>query len=207
MSRYVILLFASVLLMSSIAMSDESQNLLETLRAELIPEVGMKTSYGIPLSRENTQVFADWFYTIQLTLEEQPLVEQVLSDIPAPCCDDNSVLQCCCRKNNKICNLTRSALGLAAWLVHTKGFTRDELKVAVEEWLRFLKPDYYLAKALEERGSDPAIYGLKSHEAYESCNARQCEVSLNAGGCGSMGLKVILEEEKEVPACCRAEGG
>lgn len=177
---------------------------LESLRAELIPAPGSGTSYGIPLSLAHAQTFADWFYTIQLDPEEMEAVTQVLQEIPAPCCDDNSVLRCCCRKSNRICNLTRSAIGLAYWLVHHKGFTGDELREAVEEWLRFLKPNYYLALALEERGSDPRQFGLAPHEAYESCDARKCEAPLDAGGCGGMGLQVLLEREQRIPECCRS---
>lgn len=180
---------------------------LETLRAELIPQEGDKTPYGLPLSWDNVQAFADWYYSIQLSPEEKEVFERVLSTMPAPCCDDNTVLQCCCRRTNRICNLTRSALGLAAWLIHVKGFSAKETQAAVEEWLRFLKPEYYLSKALEERGLDPAAYGLEDHEAYESCDQKRCEAPLDAGGCGGMGLKVLLEREEEVPACCRAEGG
>jgi len=113
-----------------IAFGDEAQDPLASLRAELIPAAGAETAYGIPLSLENAQTFADWFYNIQLTPEERALFEEVLAETPAPCCDDNSVLKCCCRRTNRICNLTRSALGLAAWLVHVKGFGKEELVAA-----------------------------------------------------------------------------
>ena len=169
-----------------------------TLRG-LIPQEGSPTSYGIPLAWENAQFFADWFYTVELTPEQATVVKQVLSEIPAPCCDDNSVYSCCCTKNGKICNLTRSARGLAHWLVAARGFEGEDLKAAVEEWLRFLKPEYYLARALEEQGLNPADYGLAAHETYESCYARQCEAPLDAGGCGGMGLVVLLSEPTAPP--------
>ena len=207
MHRHALLLFVSVLSFIPLALGNEAQDPLAALRAELIPAAGAETAYGIPLSLENVQAFADWFYTVQLTPEERSLFEKVLAEIPAPCCDDNSVLKCCCRRTNRICNLTRSALGLAAWLVHVKGFGEEELAAAVEEWLRFLKPEYYLSLALEERGMDPGDYGLAEHEAYESCDQKRCKAPLDAGGCGGMGLKVLLERVEKAPACCRAEGG
>lgn len=179
---------------------------LDELRAKLIPQEGAKTSYGLPLSLDNVQAFADWYYSIQLSPEEQEVFREALSAIPAPCCDDNPVIKCCCQKTNRICNLTRSAMGLGAWLIHVKGFSAEETKAAVEEWLRFLKPQYYLALALEERGFDPRDYGLEEHEAYESCDQKLCETPLDAGGCGGMGLKVLLEEKEEAPACCRGDG-
>lgn len=177
---------------------------LAQLRAELIPQAGAETAYGIPLSWDNAQTFADWFYEIQLAPEQAVVVEEALKTIPAPCCDDNSVFSCCCTKNGRICNLTRSARGLAQWLVSQRGYGVEEVRAAVEEWLRFLKPDYYLARALESQGLDPADHGLAAHEAYESCYQGQCEAPLDAGGCGGMGLKVILE--KAEPDCCQGEG-
>lgn len=205
MSGKMFLLLVGVLVAPVSALSLETQDPLESLRAELVPAPGTETSYGIPLYLENAQTFADWFYTVQLSPEERALFEKVLSEIPAPCCDDNPVLKCCCRRTNRICNLTRSAMGLAAWLIHVKGLDEADLRDAVEEWLRFLVPNYYLAVALEERGLDPAAYGLGPHEAYESCDARRCEAPLDAGGCGGMGLEVILQAAGKVPACCRAE--
>jgi len=169
-----------------------TQTELPPALAGLIPQAGAPTSYGIPLAWENAQFFADWFYSIELTPEQAALVQEALGEIPAPCCDDNSVYSCCCTKNGKICNLTRSARGLARWLVAVRGVRGEELKAAVEEWLRFLKPDYHLARALEEQGLAPADYGFASHESYESCYARQCEAPLDAGGCGGMGLVVLL---------------
>jgi hypothetical protein len=179
-------------------------DLLAQLRAELIPQAGAETSYGLPLSWDNAQHFADWFYEIQLSPEQAARVEEALSPIPAPCCDDNSVFSCCCTRNGKICNLTRSARGLAHWLVSQRGFGVEEVRAAVEEWLRFLKPEYYLARELEARGLDPTQYGLLAHEAYESCYQGQCAAPLDAGGCGGMGLEVILEGE--TPDCCRQGG-
>lgn len=196
-----------VLALSLPALGQHDTSVLENLRAELIPEEGTPTPYGLPLSLENIQAFADWYYSIQLTPEEEKVFEEALTAIPAPCCDDNPVLRCCCQRTNRICNLTRSAMGLTAWLIHVKGFTAEETRAAVEEWLRFLKPEYYLALALERRGLKPEDYGLKEHEAYESCDQRLCEAPLDAGGCGGMGLKVLLEAEEKVPACCRVDAG
>jgi len=76
---------------------------------------------------------------------------------------------------------------------------------AVTEWLRFLVPNYYLAKALEEQGLDPQDFGLQPHEAYEACYKERCEVALDQGGCGGMGLEVKLSSPA-VPPCCLPQG-
>lgn len=121
----------------------------------------------------NAQHFADW-YTIRLTPEEEAMFIAALSEIPAPCCDDNPVLHCCCQGHGRICNLTRSAQGLAKWLMVHRGYGQAEVRAAVEEWLRFLVPNYYLAKALEEMDLDPREFGLEPHEA---CYGGRCEVA------------------------------
>lgn len=168
------------------------EDVLTRLRAELIPEAGAKTAYGIPLSLANAQHFADWYYTIRLTPEEEAIWEEALGIIPAPCCDDNPVLRCCCQAHGRICNLTRSAQGLAKWLIVHRRYGVEAVRQAVLEWLRFLVPNYYLAKALEDQGLDPREYGLEPHEAYEACYNGRCEVALDQGGCGGMGLRVKL---------------
>ncbi len=181
------------------------EDVLAKLRAELIPEAGKKTAYGIPLSLANAQHFADWYYTIRLTPEEEALWEEALLAIPAPCCDDNPVLRCCCQEHGRICNLTRSAQGLAKWLIVHRGYGVEEVRHAVLEWLRFLVPNYYLAKALEDLGLDPREYGLEPHEAYEACYQGRCEVALDQGGCGGMGLEVKVSPPA-VPPCCLPSG-
>jgi len=163
--------------------------ILADLTTTLIPQSGSVTSYGIPLSVKNTQVFADWFYQIQLSPLEKAVVEEELISVSAPCCDDNSVLACCCSKNGNICNLTRSAQGLAAFLVHNKGFSGDATKVAVIEWLHFLHPNYYLATALEEQGRDPNDFGLEASESYESCYQDLCEAPLDRAAVVEWGLR------------------
>jgi len=180
----------------------QGSELLASLQEELIPKEGQKTAYGIPLSLSNAQHFADWYYAIRLTPEEEAIWTEALSAIPAPCCDDNPVIKCCCQAHGRICNLTRSAQGLGKWLVAYHKYTVAQVKAAVEEWLRFLVPNYYLARALEERGLDPREFGLEPHEAYEACYQRRCEVALDLGGCGGMGLNVILSKPAEVPPCC-----
>jgi hypothetical protein len=160
---------------------------LEKIRAQVIPSEGQATSYGIPLSLGNAQRFADWYYEIRLSPTEERTLAEALGAIPTPCCDDTRLTRCCCEEGGLICNLVRSARGLGAWLVREKGFSGEKLREAVEEWLRFVHPDYYVARALKEMGQDPEIYGFPKKGA---CYRGWCEVPLSRGGCGGMGLTV-----------------
>lgn len=198
--------WVSAVLFAALEGFAEAPDLLAQLRAELIPQEGQRAAYGIPLSLGNAQHFADWYYVIRLTSEEAARWTEALAVIPAPCYDDNPVLKCCCQTHGRICNLTRSAQGLAKWLIVYQGYDVEGLRAAILEWLRFLVPNYYLAKALEERGLDPRDYGLESHEAYEACYQKRCEAPLDEGECGGMGLEVKLAKPPAVPPCCLPQG-
>ncbi len=162
---------------------------LADLQAQIIPAAGTPTAYGLPLAWENAQLFADWYYEIPLTPTEAQVLTAALGGIPTPCCDDTRVTRCCCEEGGLICNLVRSARGLAAWLIREKGFSVQEVRASVEEWLRFAHPQYYLAQELRRLGLDPAAYGLPTRGA---CYRGGCEVPLKEGGCGGMGLRVKL---------------
>lgn len=170
----------------------EDIELLQRIYAEVIPAPGTDTSYGIPLAWANLPQFLDWFYTITLTPAERQVFEDALSQLVAPCCDDNTMVRCCCEKGGRGCNLVRSGKGLAAYLVHDKGFAATEVRAAVLQWLKFVRPDYYVARALQERGISPAAYDLTTHG---SCYRGLCEVAISQGGCG--GMSVLIEPEAQ----------
>jgi len=162
---------------------------LAQLEAELIPAVGTETAYGVPLSWDNAQRFADWFYQIRLSPDEAEVLQRALAPVPTPCCDDTRLTRCCCERSGQICNLVRSARGLAAWLIQRQGFAAEEVRAAVEEWIRFAHRDYYLARALRDRGLSPAEYGLTTQGA---CYFQVCELPMRQGGCGGMGPQVRI---------------
>lgn len=162
---------------------------LAQLEAEVIPKAGTATSYGVSLSWDNAQEFADWYYEIRLSPDEAELLQRALAPVPTPCCDDTRLTRCCCERSGQICNLVRSARGLAAWLIQRHGFSAEQVRAAVEQWIRFAHRDYYLAKALEERGISPAGYGLSTRG---TCYLGQCDVPLRQGGCGGMGRQVRI---------------
>jgi len=172
----------------------EKNDPLAELYTEIVPTAGTETKYGIPLALENAPQFASWYYEIKLSPEELEVIQEALAPLVAPCCDDNPLLRCCCERKGKICNLVRSARGLAAWLVQEKGFTADEVRDAVLEWLRFVHGDYYVTKALADRDIPPSRYGLTT---YGACYRRLCEVPLSLGGCGGMGLEVLVSPPEE----------
>jgi hypothetical protein len=69
-------------------------NQADEIWREIIPEQGTATTYGIPLSLDNTQQFIDWFNTIELSDDEQMLREVALGTFMAPCCDDYPMSEC-----------------------------------------------------------------------------------------------------------------
>lgn len=181
-------------------------SVVETLRAEIVPAAGTKTSYGIPLSLNNTQLLIDWFTSIPLLPEEQAIMEQALVTIPAPCCDDNSAATCCCE-----CNLARSVWGLSAYLIQEKGYGIEAVREAARQWLQLARGDYYIAAALKVRGYFPQDYDLTTHG---SCYRGMCEFPLTQGGCAGMealvapdlpvGEAVIIPDEEN--ECLTDEG-
>jgi len=101
-----------------------------------------------------------------------------------PCCDDHTMVKCCCEQGAVVCNIVLSGKGLAAYLIREMGFDADQVRDSVFQWLRFARSDYYLARELEERNVDPEDYGLTT---YGSCYRSMCSVPIRQGGCGGMG--------------------
>ena len=165
--------------------ADETLNAAERIWAEIIPVEGTVTDYEIPLSLENTQQFIDWYNAINLTSVQQALRDGALRPLVAPCCDEYPMSTCCCE-----CNLSRSVWGLSAYLITEKGYTVDQLQEAILQWLHFIRPDYYVASALEEEGKIPRVFGLSTQS---SCYTDRCNLPfyremeyLHLGGCGGM---------------------
>lgn len=177
-TRFSLCLLAIVGIVATVAFAQETTDVLEALEAELIPEYGAQTQYGIRLDLRNTAQFIDWYYEIELSVDEASIKDQALGALVAPCCDDNSAATCCCE-----CNLTRSVWGLSAHLIRETGYGIEAVRDAAFEWLRFSRPDYYLAAALEEEGLDPQSFGLTT---YGSCYRGICNYPVTEGGCAGM---------------------
>jgi len=166
---------------------------VERLWAEIVPDRGETTDYRIPLSFRNTQQFIDWYNAIDLSTAQVKVREDALSPLVAPCCDEFPMSTCCC-----VCNLSRSAWGLSAYLIQVKGYTADRVQKAVLQWLHFIRPDYYVARALEERGEYLPRYGVSTES---SCFTERCERPFYTktefryiGGCGGMDKLIPMRD-------------
>lgn len=165
--------------------ADKALNAAEKIWAKIIPAKGTVTDYEIPLSLENTQEFIDWYNDIDLTAEQIALRDGALEPLVAPCCDEYPMSTCCCE-----CNLSRSIWGLSAYLIAEKGYTADQLQEAILQWVHFIRPDYYVATALDEEGEIPRVFGFSTQS---SCFTNRCELPFyskteyqHLGGCGGM---------------------
>jgi hypothetical protein len=167
---------------------ERDEGLLAEIRAEIIPNEGTETAYGIALSLDSLSQFVEWWYTIVPSVESDVRYVDALTALVAPCCDDNTAFRCCCETDGQACNIIRSGKGLAAHLILEHGFDTDVIRNSVLEWFRFARSDYYLAAALEEREIFPDPYGLTT---VGSCYRSMCGVPISQGGCG--GMKQLIE--------------
>ncbi len=149
------------------------------IAAEIIPQEGDQTSYGVSLSLNNTQRFIDYYNAVTLTPEQESTMRNALLPLKAPCCDDRSMATCCCP-----CNLAKSVWGLLSYLIVDKNYDVDQGRESALQWLRFIHSDYYVIQELRNRGIDPGTYGL-SHE--NPCYVGECELPFVDGGCAGMG--------------------
>lgn len=162
---------------------ERDEELLAEIRAEIIPEEGNETSYGIPLSLDSLSQFVEWWYTIVASVEADARYVDALTTLVAPCCDDNTAFRCCCEKDGQACNIIRSGKGLAAHLIQDLDFETEQIQASVLEWFQFARPDYYLAAELDAQGLKPKDYDLTT---YGSCYRQMCDVPISQGGCGGM---------------------
>ncbi len=153
---------------------------LAKVRAQVIPQAGEPTTYGLPLSLDNTQRFIDYHATLSLTPEQERVVKDALSPFGAPCCDDNPMSTCCCD-----CNLARSVWGLSGYLVAKRNYGVEQVRDSALKWLRFIQSDYYVGQELEDRGVNPNRYDLPRGD---TCYIGDCELPFTADGCGGMGV-------------------
>jgi hypothetical protein len=160
-----------------------SDRTLEAIRSAIIPSEGDQTSYGLPLSMANLAFFLECADTLELSQEEEATFHNALVQIPAPCCDDHTAYRCCCEDSELSCNLIRSGKGLAALLIVEHGFDEGMIVTAVDEWFRFARPDYYIARELVAQGKTPEDYGVT---VIGSCYRKLCNTPISDGGCGGM---------------------
>jgi len=156
--RFVGLLLIVIGLLAVVGVAENAdEEVLEEIRAEIIPVEGAETEYGIPLSLTSLPQFVEWWYTLVPIVETDARYFDALSVLVAPCCDDNPAFKCCCESDEgQACNIIRSGKGLS---------------------------DYYLAAELQSRNIDPGLYGLTTEG---SCYRSMCDTPISEGGCGGM---------------------
>jgi hypothetical protein len=116
--------------------------------------------------RTDSERFIDYSSAITLNTAQARIRAEALTGIPAPCCSDYTMETCCCP-----CNLAKSAWGLSHYLIAKKGYNAPEVKVAVQQWLRFVNPSGFSGKA---------------------CSTGGCNRPFVKNGCGGMdGARVI----------------
>lgn len=116
-------------------------------------------------ARAQAQGFIRENERIVLTPEQQKVMNQALSSIPAPCCAQYSAATCCCP-----CNLTRSVWGLSKVLIRKHRASESQVRRAVTEWLAFINPG----------GS-----------AGNACFTGGCTRPFHKDGCGGMDAKTL----------------
>ena len=168
---------------SNVAQEEDGEDVVASIRSEFIPAEGTVTDYGLTLSLSNVSRFAGWSDSIALSSAQSRTYRNALNSLPTPCCDDHKLLSCCCERDGQSCNLVRSAKGLTAHLIQNWDYGIDELKDALLQWLKFARPDYYIAQELADRRMDPEDFNLPTEG---SCYRNLCTTPIAEGGCGGM---------------------
>lgn len=109
--------------------------------------------------------FISYYDSITLTPEQEKIKSDALSSIPAPCCDDYSMLTCCCP-----CILSKTIWGLSNFLIVEHGYNADQLKDAISRWVSFTNKNGY---------------------AGDACYVGRCGLQFEEDGCGGM-EKLVL---------------
>jgi len=102
----------------------------------------------------------EWERGIQLNAQQEAIKKAALSEIPAPCCSDNSAYTCCCP-----CNLSRTIWGLSNYMIAKQGADATAVRAKAEEWIAYMNPN----------GSDG-----------KSCYTGRCPRPFREDGCGGM---------------------
>lgn len=103
-------------------------------------------------ARQQAAEFIAYDSSIALTAEQQKVMDEALSTIPAPCCAQYSIATCCCP-----CNLAKSTWGLSKFLITKQHASATRVRVAASEWLQFTNPEGYTGDACFTRGCNRAF--------------------------------------------------
>jgi hypothetical protein len=127
--------------------------LLERVRAELVPADGTATEYGVLFSSEGYQALLSWHSQYQVSAEAAGSFEAL--DVSLPCCGFEHPLAD--ESKNCGCGHHQALYGLAKRLLST-GYGGDQVQAEVTRWAAYFFPKETVETTLAERaGSDPAF--------------------------------------------------
>ena len=127
--------------------------LLERVRAELVPADGTATEYGVLFSTEGYQTLLSWHS--QYRVSGGPAASFETLDVSLPCCGFEHPLAD--ESKNCGCGHHQALYGLAKRLLST-GYGGDQVQAEVTRWAAYFFPKETIETALAERaGSDPAF--------------------------------------------------
>ena len=126
----------------------------------LSPRASAKSAVTFTDAHRQAAEFISYDRSISLTPEQKQIMDQALSSIPAPCCDQFSIATCCCP-----CNLAKSTWGLSKFLIAKQQATATQVRAAAADWLQFTNPGGYTGDA---------------------CFTKGCNRPFEANGCGGM---------------------
>lgn len=89
-----------------------------------------------------TEQFIAYHASIELDAEQEAIMREALTELPAPCCSDKTAYTCCCE-----CNMAKSWWGLSKHLIVEEGYDAEQVRAAVEDWFAFINPDGFSGDA------------------------------------------------------------
>lgn len=111
-------------------------------------------------ARVQAEEFISHYHSIALTHEQQKVMDEALTPMRAPCCNQYSMATCCCP-----CNFAKSVWGLSKLLIGQHGYDVAEVRSTVEDWVHFINPNGYSG---------------------DVCSTRGCNRPFEQNGCGGM---------------------
>lgn len=139
--------------------------------AALAPAEGIAAS-GTTQEMEFTDVrqqalqFIDYNNSISLTKQQEAVKREALTAIPAPCCSQYTAHTCCCP-----CNMAKTIWGLTNFLIAEQGYSADQVREKVTEWIQFINPSGFSGDA---------------------CFTGRCDKPFNDNGCGGMDESKVI---------------
>jgi hypothetical protein len=129
------------------------RELLERMRAEIVPQDDAPTLYGVRFNAEGYETLLSWHSQYRVTRAQASLFESL--DLTLPCCafglpSADEEKNCACGHHRALYGLSKRLLGLR--------YGQKAVQVEVGRWAAYFFPGETLQAALAERaGSDPAF--------------------------------------------------